>query len=93
MTYVSKNYLKPDHRTHIFRQNLYHNILNYPNIVLIQKKNLIVQNILLWLKKMLEIDNFKLYLNLFFCSFVVNITILQNKDERKDYFTGVNGIQ
>ncbi|RNA18321.1 hypothetical protein BpHYR1_039042 [Brachionus plicatilis] len=30
--------LKPDYRTHIFHQNSYHNILNYPNIVLIQKK-------------------------------------------------------
>ncbi|RNA23770.1 hypothetical protein BpHYR1_025340 [Brachionus plicatilis] len=47
---------KPDYRAHIFHQNSYHNILNYPNIVLIQKKNLIVQNILLWLKKMLKIE-------------------------------------
>ncbi|RNA25486.1 hypothetical protein BpHYR1_054477 [Brachionus plicatilis] len=41
-----------NYRTHIFHQNLYHYILNYPNIVLIQKKNLIVKNIILWLKKM-----------------------------------------
>ncbi|RNA05754.1 hypothetical protein BpHYR1_028884, partial [Brachionus plicatilis] len=63
---------KPDYRTHIFHQNSYHNILNYPNIVLIQKKNLIVQNILLWLKKMLKIE-LNVYLLIIIILYKINL--------------------